>query len=80
MVDGVNAGAMTSSQFHGVTANHTIAAYFSINVYSINATASAGGSISPSGSVSVNHGGSQSFTITPNTGYHVDSVVVDGVE
>lgn len=42
------------------------------------ASAGAGGSISPSGVVSVNYGGSQSFTITPNAGYHVTEVYVNG--
>ena len=79
VVDGVNLGAVASQDFTNVTANHTIAAYFSINVYTITATASAGGRSSPSGAVNVNYGGNQSFTIAPNTGYHIDSVVVDGV-
>ncbi|MFN0156674.1 MAG: YCF48-related protein, partial [Bacteroidota bacterium] len=78
VVDGVNQGAIAGYNFLNVTANHTIAAYFSINTYTITATASAGGSIAPSGAVSVNHGANQSFTITPNSGYHIDSVVVDG--
>ena len=38
----------------------------------------ANGSISPSGAVAVVEGVSQAFTITPNTGYHVTSVLVDG--
>src|SRR4030095_9723697 len=61
-----------------VTADHTIAASFAINTYTIAASAGANGSISPSGAVVVSHGGSQSFTITPNTGYHVADVLVDG--
>jgi hypothetical protein len=44
----------------------------------ISASAGANGSISPSGSVSVPYGSSQAFAITPNTGYHVASVLVDG--
>jgi len=46
--------------------------------YTITATAGANGSISPNGAVTVNHGGNQQFTITPNTGYHIDDVMVDG--
>ena len=57
VVDGVNAGAITSRNFTGVSANHTIAAYFSINVYTLTAGASAGGSISPSGAVNTITGG-----------------------
>ena len=46
--------------------------------YNIGAGAGAGGSISPSGSVPVNSGASQTFTITPNSGYAIASVLVDG--
>ncbi len=45
----------------------------------IAATAGAGGSITPSGAVSVLVGADQSFTITPDSGYHVSDVLVDGV-
>jgi len=46
--------------------------------HTITASAGSGGSILPSGAVSVNHGGSQTFTITPNPGYHILDVVVNG--
>ena len=46
--------------------------------YTIEATAGAGGSISPSGSVSVREGGDQTFTITPDNGYAVSTVKIDG--
>ena len=45
----------------------------------IKASASAGGSITPSGIVEIKYGRDQSFTITPDTGYHVDDVLVDGI-
>jgi len=44
----------------------------------ITATAGANGSISPTGSVIVNGGASQTFTITANTGYQIADVLVDG--
>lgn len=47
--------------------------------YTITATAGAHGSISPYGSVGVIHGGSQSFTITPEAGYAIANVRIDGV-
>lgn len=37
-----------------------------------------GGSISPSGTTNVSFGGSQSYAITPISGYHVFDVLVDG--
>jgi len=44
----------------------------------ITAFAGEGGSITPSGVVSVNYDGSQTFNITANTGYHIADVLVDG--
>ena len=46
--------------------------------YTIKATAGSGGSISPSGSVSVRDGRDQTFTITPDQGYAVANVKIDG--
>ena len=46
--------------------------------YTIKATAGAGGSISPSGNVSVREGRDQTFTITPDKGYAVSNVKIDG--
>ena len=46
--------------------------------YTIKATAGVNGAISPSGSVSVREGRNQTFTITPNTGYAISNVKIDG--
>ena len=46
--------------------------------YTINVTAGKGGTISPSGSVRVREGGSLTLTITPDKGYVVSSVKIDG--
>ena len=46
--------------------------------YTIKATAGTNGSISPSGWTSVSHGWDQTFTITPDKGYAVAKVLVDG--
>ena len=51
-----------------------------ITTYTISVSAGTGGFISPSGSTSVASGGSQTYTITPNTGYSVASVTVDGLQ
>ncbi|MBI5711604.1 MAG: hypothetical protein HZC42_15065, partial [Candidatus Eisenbacteria bacterium] len=71
-------GAVTSYNFPNVTANHTIAASFAIDIHTITASAGANGAIAPSGAVPVSHGASQAFTITPDTCYHVADVLVDG--
>jgi hypothetical protein len=68
-----------SYTFHDVTANHAISAIFtSFPQHIITVSAELGGTISPSGGVSVVYGTDKTFTITPNTGYTITSVLVDG--
>ena len=80
IVDGVKVDSTSSYTFTNVTATHTIRATFKINTYTIVATAGANGTITPSGTDTVNYGASQKFIVMPNTGYHVDSLIVDGVK
>lgn len=49
------------------------------STFVITATGGANGSISPSGPVTVEYGGSQSFTITPKDGCKIANVKVDGI-
>src|SRR5439155_7377974 len=67
----------TSIQATGVTSFSDFAVG-ELLTYTLTASAGANGSISPSGTVSVNPGASQAFTITPNACYHVADVLVDG--
>ena len=67
-----------SFTFTNVTADHTISVSFAINTYTITATAGPNGIISPSGAVTVAHGSSQTFSITPDPGYYTVAVLVDG--
>jgi hypothetical protein len=79
-VDNISQGPISFYTFNGVYADHTISATFAINTYNtITATAGANGSITPSGKVIVNYGANKTFTIKPNTSYHVADVLVDGV-
>ena len=78
LVDGVSIGPVTSHTFTNVTTGHTIAASFSVDGLTIVATAGPNGTIEPSGTVNVNYGADQTFTITPHTGYHIYDVLVDG--
>jgi len=80
IVDGENHGAdSTYFTFEDVSTNHSIIAYFSPNIYTITATASIGGMITPSGEVIVNEGSDTTFTITADLGHHLDSLIVDGI-
>ena len=73
-------GACTGTGTCSVTMNgaKNVTATFTLKTYSITASAGNGGSISPSGTVTVNYGGSQSFTITPDANYTIGNVLVDG--
>ena len=82
-LDGEN--NMTVTIPTGSTGNRTYTAHWRYNgsghsysYYTIKATAGAGGSISPSGSISVREGRDQTFTITPDKGYAVANVKIDG--
>jgi hypothetical protein len=78
-VDGSSVGAVTTYTFSNITAPHTIAATFAATTtsYTITATAGSNGSISPPGTLMVNSGASQTFTITPAANYHISDVTVD---
>ena len=78
IADNVSLGAISSYTFTAVLAAHTITANFAINTFNITASAGDGGSISPNGSVNVNYGNNQSFTVTENTGYYIFDVLVNG--
>jgi len=78
LVDSTDVGPVTSYTFTHVTRNHTIAASFSTPT--ILASAGPHGSIDPSGTVTVPSGGRRRSTITPDQGYAIGSVVVDGVD
>lgn len=82
-LDGEN--NMTVTIPTGSTGNRIYTAHWRYNgsghsysYYTIKATAGAGGSISPSGNVSVREGREQTFTITPDKGYAVANVKIDG--
>ncbi|RUT43290.1 hypothetical protein EJP82_20235 [Paenibacillus anaericanus] len=70
-------------EFKNVTRNHSISVTFKgqrepVTTYTIVASAGNHGTISPSGSISVTEGDNASFMITPDTGYEVNKVTVDG--
>ena len=79
-LDGSSSEGASTYTFSNVTIDHTLTAVFEIDIanYTITAASGANGSISPSGTTTVADGASQTYTITPATGYHVAGVSVDG--
>jgi hypothetical protein len=80
LVDGIPQGPLTSHTFTNVQAAHELSATFEPRVLAITATAASGGTISPGGTVAVNYGADQTFTITPNANRAISAVIVDGVD
>ena len=78
VADNVSLGVLSYYTFTDVQSGHTITTNFTIDTFNVTASAGGGGSISPNGSVSVNYGDNQTFTITPNTGYYIVDVSVNG--
>jgi hypothetical protein len=75
----VDLGPDPPFEIPNITENHNLYAYFAINTYEITHSSNAGGIISPLSPVIVFHGADQDITITPDPGYLVDSVLVDGL-
>jgi len=72
VIDPSNNQVVYAGTFYGVFKT------FPMN-YTITASATSGGSISPSGTITVNYGDSKTFTITPSSGYKISNVKIDGV-
>ena len=64
--------------FLNVLANHTIKVVFKKNKYTISAIALANGKISPAGDTLLFYNDSITYTILPNIGYNIESVLLDG--
>jgi hypothetical protein len=78
-VDDVSVGPVSSYTFRNITSDHTIAASFSRLRYSVTATSGSGGSITPSGTTTLDYGSDITFNITPSTGYRIADVRIDNV-
>ena len=66
--------------FTNVQANHTIEVTFKLRTFTISAISQGHTTVNPSGVVSVNYGADQTFTFSPEIGYELDKLYIDGVE
>ena len=79
VVDGTMLPGATSYTFNSVAADHYINAYFApLSTFTISAAAAPNGTISPAGATAVTSGADQTYTITPDPGFTVTALVVDG--
>ncbi|MCX8481049.1 MAG: hypothetical protein ORN58_03930, partial [Sediminibacterium sp.] len=78
IVDGILQPRATTYLFENITSNHTIKVTFKPQLFIITSSAGTGGSISPQGTAIVNYGETPTYIITPNTGFVIDSLLVNG--
>jgi hypothetical protein len=76
VVDDVSQGVIPTYTFSNVVSVHMITATFAIDTYPLTIAQGANGMITP-GTTTVNYGGTQSFTITPNNGYYIASITTN---
>ena len=79
LVDGISQEITDNYVFANVDEAHTISVSFDTIDYGITASTTTGGSISPEGTTLVTEGGALLFEITPESGYRILEVLVDGV-
>ena len=79
LVDGNSVGTDSTYKFTDISEDHTISVTFKVAPYIITTSVYGGGSISPSGKVDVWAGESQTFNITPSSGYEISNILVDGI-
>lgn len=80
VANGVDYGPRASFYWTYLTTNLTVVANFAPDTATneITATAGANGTITPSGITAVNFGANQLYTITPDPGFAIATVVIDG--
>lgn len=76
--DSLTGSAITFPYTHGQTSNFNLYAQW-IRTYTIIASSDINGTISASGTTTVNSGNNQSYTFSPVSGYRISDVLVDGI-
>ena len=77
-IDNISVGSILSYSFKNVTDNHNLSVIFKpITTYTISVSPGNGGSITPSGSVTLFEGTDQVYSIIPEEGYRIMDVLVD---
>lgn len=74
-----DASTTASRTDSSVVADHSITANFAVNTFSFNSYEGANGTISPLGLTTADYGSSLTYTITPNSNYHLDFLLIDDI-
>lgn len=79
VVDGESVGALNNYTFSHIERNHYIVAYFAGSTWPITAGAGDNGTVSPEGTAQVPEESPAIYRVTPDAGYQIEDVKVDGV-
>ena len=79
LIDGSTIGVTNFYSFNGLLANHQLQVKFVPDTFIISASASAGGTISPEGELSVSFGECVHFDLIPDEGHSVAKMLIDGL-
>lgn len=79
-INAVRGTSSTNSNYYSRFYGATLTVTYEVNKvkYTFTSSAGDGGSISPVGTVEVEEGSSQEYTVSANNGYKIDKVTVDG--
>ncbi|MCX8481336.1 MAG: fibronectin type III domain-containing protein, partial [Sediminibacterium sp.] len=80
IVNGLKVDSITSFTFDSVKSNQTIFVNFKLQTFTIITSAGTGVTISPKDTLVVNYGAQPTYTIIPNAGYVIDSIIVSGIK
>jgi hypothetical protein len=79
LVDNSSMGPLHEFTFYNITSNHTVEAFFEINLYSIEVSYQGNGNIIPGSISEVEYGSSQNFQIVPAEGNHIEDVKINNI-
>ena len=74
-----DASGVATYTFPAVAADQTLTATFAVKTLTIQASSNGNGTITPAGTTTLNYGASQTYNITPATGYQIADVTVDNM-
>lgn len=80
LAGGVPVGSVSNYTFNNVRGNVSLEAQFGEKTYRIFSQSSGVGTITPAGFTTLSAGASQGYTVSPDTGWAVYSLLVDGVD
>ena len=79
-VNGIKVNNINIYTFDSVKSNQTIIVTFKIQTFTITSSAGTGGSITPQGTNIINYGATPSYTISTNTGFVIDSLIINNIK